>query len=105
MLDHLPWIVAGLAVGVFVGYAFGKYKGASAASGERPNGLAPGHAPQVGQPSAGADPDSAITVYIRRGGGNHYHKEGCRHLRNRAQAMTKAEAVRKGFRSCPKCRP
>lgn len=104
MLEHLPWIIGGLVVGLFVGYAFGKYRGASEVSG----GFEPEAASTEGGPGeAGesADAESAETVHIRRGSGSHYHKPGCRHLRGRGYRMTKAAALKKGYRRCPSCRP
>jgi hypothetical protein len=56
-------------------------------------------------PSSQANAEATEKVFVRRGG-SHYHKEGCRHLRNRGgQAIPKAQAVKKGFRRCPSCRP
>ncbi|MDP2895218.1 MAG: hypothetical protein Q8Q12_01495 [bacterium] len=102
MVEYLPWAVGGLVVGFFVGYAFGRYKGAS----EAPGGLEPG-SPSAG-PGAeeGVEPsDADVVVYIRGGSGSHYHKEGCRHLRGRGYRIGKAQAIKKGYKPCPSCRP
>jgi hypothetical protein len=104
MLDHLPWIIGGLAVGFFVGYALGRYKGASEASGAPGPEAAPaeGGSGEEGEPPG---TDSEEVVYIRRGSGSHYHRPGCRHLRGRGFRMAKGAALKKGYRRCPSCRP
>jgi len=107
MVEHLPWTVGGLFVGFFVGYSFGKYRGLSEAAEELPleDEIAEAEKGKAGEPSSQEDADSTTRVFARRGG-SHYHREGCRHLRRRTgQSMTKAEAVKKGFKRCPSCRP
>lgn len=104
MLGHLPWIFAGLAVGLFVGYAFGKYRGASQVSEEieeEPSGKG---ALKAGDSPPEAEGDSSVMVYIRRGGG-HFHKEGCRHLRGRGQPIARGAALKQRYRPCPSCHP
>jgi len=104
MIEHLPWIVAGLAVGLFVGYAFGKYRGASQVSDESEDEPSGKRALKEGETSSEAEADSTVTVYIRRGG-THFHKEGCRHLRGRSQPVTRAAALKQRFKECPSCHP
>lgn len=107
MLENLPWIIAGLVVGLFVGYGFGKYRGASEASEELEleEETAQAKTGQPAQASSPADADSLKKVFIRRGG-SHFHRENCRHIRRRGgQAISKGEALSKGFRRCPNCRP
>jgi hypothetical protein len=90
-------------VGLFVGYAFGKYRGTTEASA----GVSPIKKPPAEPPVQSSEPagDSDVTVYIRQGG-NHYHRESCHHVRRRkSQSMTKGEALKKGYRRCPHCRP
>ena len=103
MLEHLPWIAGALVIGLFVGYAFGKYRGASEAA-EEPV-LDERQPRKAGGDSSQADAEAMKTVYIRRGGGSHYHKEGCRHLRGRGHPVTRAAAAKKGYKPCPSCRP
>jgi len=99
-------MIAGVVVGLFVGYAFGKYKGASEVSEgldlEEEISEAKGGKPErvVSPPDA----ESSQMVFIRRGG-RHYHREVCPHLRRRGQPLTKAAAIKNGFRRCPSCRP
>jgi len=106
MLEHLPWIVAGLAVGLFVGYAFGRYRGASEGSEglDLEDEIAESGSPRTAPSSSDAKTDTVQKVYIRRGG-SHYHREGCSHLRHRGHTVTKEEALKKGFRQCPSCGP
>jgi hypothetical protein len=102
MVEHLPWAVGGIVIGFFVGYVFGKYKGASEASGGLdPGGPLGGAVPEEGTGLA----DGEAAVYIRGGSGTHYHKEGCRHLRGRGYRIGKAQAIKKGYKPCPSCRP
>jgi len=107
MIEHLPWVIAGLVVGLFVGYVLGKFRGAREVSEEL--GLeddpALARTQKAGAPSSQTDDESAKTVFIRRGG-SHYHKESCRHLRRHGgQPVSKTDAVKKGFKRCPSCRP
>jgi hypothetical protein len=107
MIEHLPWIIAGLVVGLFVGYAFGKFRGATEVSEELGLEDEPGEAKtqKAGGLPSQTDDESGRTVFIRRGG-SHYHKEACRHLRRHGgQPISKSEALKKGFRRCPSCRP
>ena len=106
MIEHLLWVIAGLIVGLFVGYTFGKYRGASQVAEElgMEDETALAGAEKADQSPSEAHPDSTKSVLTRRGG-SHYHREGCRHLRGRGQAMAEAQALKKGFRRCPSCRP
>ncbi len=104
MLEHLPWIIVALAVGLFVGYSFGRYRGATRAAGELEEEV-PGDRPSgAGGAISEADADSTVTVYLRRGG-THYHKESCRHLHGRGYAVGKTAALKKKYKPCPSCRP
>jgi hypothetical protein len=107
MLEHLPWIIAGLFAGLIVGYAIGRSKGADEIEGEEAleSETDDESRPKTSDTSSQKESDSVRTVYIRRGG-SHYHREGCPHLRHRGgQPVTTAQARKKGFRRCPDCRP
>jgi len=107
MLEHVPWIVGGVAIGFFAGFSLGKHrrarKGLSRLDLEsQPDKVGTGKAEQAGIKEH-AEPDR--TVFIRWGG-KHYHRKGCRHLRNRdVESIGKEEALNKGLRRCPRCRP
>jgi hypothetical protein len=107
MLEHVPWIVGGVAIGFFVGFSFGKHRGAvkrlSRFELERRRAKPRTEKAEQADVKQGAEPERIVFM---RWGGRHYHKEGCRHLgHSDVEAISKEEALDKGLRRCPRCRP
>lgn len=106
MIEHLPWIIAGLAVGLFVGYAFGKFRGSREVSEGAGIDDSPAEAQTktTDERAPKTEADAGVTVYVRRGG-SHYHKEGCHHLHGHGHRLTNTAAAKQKYKPCPSCRP
>jgi hypothetical protein len=107
MHEQLAWVAAGLFLGFFVGLSFGKRGGARKTVNrlelERLSGGPRTRKTEPARTEEHAGPEEMVFL---RWGGTHYHRKGCRLLRNRAvESISKEVALKRGLRRCPRCRP
>jgi len=59
---------------------------------------------QIANTSSGQTQNNSETVYITKTG-TKYHKAGCRYLNESQTAISKSDAISKGYTSCSVCKP